>query len=226
MPFQKGHKPYKKGEKAPKPVAVPEEVLSAQAETKIEQREEIVRKKEVAGDVTFFTELDMNDKGKINAAYPAWFDRKRIFNLEEDIRRDEASLANGWVNPASLGEFKSALAKKKEALGRVQEAKDRVEKAIGKDFVRNVAGSLGEKIGQAMPSRYDEEKGFTDPHGLAEKWNSPCITITPEERKLARMANVQVTDGQVSLVGTTMAWQMGRKFLGEDANAERLRRDR
>lgn len=221
MPITKGNELY--------PRKQPEDALAevTEMDTRIEEREEIVAKKEVAGDVTFFTELDMNDKGRINAAYPAWFDRKRIFNLEEDIKRDERAIDNGWVNAASIGEFRTALSKKKEALARVRDAQERIESKIGKDFVHKTVSSLGEKISAAEPSRWENEKGFTNPHDLAEKWNTPCITLTNEERKLARMANIPMSaGGSVTLVGASMAWQMGRKILGEDANTERLRRER
>jgi len=230
MPFQKGHRPPKRGEKIDS-TPTPVEVVQTEA---IKPKEEVYHERQAQDDkVTFFTEMDMNAKGQIVASLPTWYNRQLMENIKEEIRRDEASITNGYVPEVSMGEFKEGLNKKKEKLFKIEDALKTIEKRIGKDFVTGLVGKrdsekglLGDKIADATPSEYDDNRRLSDAHTQAQRWDTPCISLTDDEKRLVRMSNGRIVDGKTSLVEASIAWKLGRSFLQLDSDTARLRRER
>ena len=185
----------------------------------------------VASDkITFFSEIDMNDKGKINTTFPSWYFDKVIEDKEESIRKMTYAIKNNHVPPDRLFQYQENLSKEKESLDKILEAKPKIGKY--KDKIASVVGtndkdfgSLGGKIADAMFSRDQMMKGLADAHTEADRMVKPCIGLSPEETTIAKAANVRVELGnKVSRNAAEIIWKLGRKAIGESTDTEILRR--
>jgi hypothetical protein len=191
---------------------------------------EIIKETVSSDKITFFSEIDMDNKGKINTTFPSWYFDKVVEDKEESIRKMEYALKNNHVPPDRIYQYRENLTKEKEHLDKILEAKpnikkhqDRIASAVGKNDKE--FGTLGAKISDSMFSRDQMMKGLADAHTEADRMVKPCIHLAPEEVSIAKAANVRLTQGnKVSRNDAEVIWKLGRKAIGESTDTEILRR--
>lgn len=177
--------------------------------------------------VTFFTESDIDSKGRIINTYPTYFNRKQHEDLEEDIRRYNAMIAQSDGNPTLRGHVGVFREKLKECKSRL-EAMDKVRPEFKRnaDTINKMTVELGEKIGESMFTRSDMMKGLADAHEEARRMSEPVIKLTPEMAGIAKANGISFDRNRcISRNAATRLWQLGREALREPRNAEMLRRD-
>jgi hypothetical protein len=177
--------------------------------------------------VTFFTEMDLNEKGKIKNAYPSHYNRRVRQNLLDEIDRLERQEHDATMNPnlaGHLGIIKQQLSSARDTLSKMDESIEKLR--VNKDVVSGIRKSLGEKIRESMPTLSDMHNRRADPHDEAEKMVGPCIRLSDKEASVAVRNGIQVgPDKMVSRTSATMLWQWAGNALGETRDAETLRKD-
>jgi len=175
------------------------------------------------GSIQFFTEMDLDPKGRIKNTYPVYFERNQEQDIKEEIRRIETGIENRYYTGATMGEAMERLKKAKESLDRIQAIRPQFEKQ--KDSISKFVKELATEISPAMYRRKELAKNLVDAHEEAKKMVEPVIRLTPWSAKVAHDNGIRVTDGKISRDDATRLWQMGREALGESRNVEFLRRD-
>ncbi len=173
--------------------------------------------------IQFFTEMDIDSKGRIKHTYPIYFERLQEQDIREEIRRTETGLENKYYSGAGIGEARERLKKAKDSLDKLLEIRPKFDKQ--KDSINRLTKELATVITPSMYRRKDVSKGLVDAHQEARKMVEPVITLTPWAQKVAITNGIRVKDGKVSRDDASRLWQMGREALGEERNIEILRRD-
>ena len=174
-------------------------------------------------DLKFYGEGDKTKDGKIASEYPAWVHKAQIEELKENISKMEGRVARGIVPTSELPYAQKAIQREKEKLERIHEAQGQVKGH--EDRMNKCQKEVGELIREAMYTHTDGEKGLADPHEVAERWSTPCISLSPEIREMAAKANIPMTsEGKVTQIGAEKLWKLCRAGLGESTNTEILRR--
>lgn len=172
--------------------------------------------------IQFFTEMDINSKGKIKNTYPVYFERLQEQDIKEEIKRIETGIENKYYTGATIGEARERLKKAQDSLDRMQEIRPKFEKQ--KDAISKLSRELADAITPAMYRRKDIEKNLVDAHEEAKRMTEPVISLTPFSAKVAADNGIRVTGGKVSRDDATRLWQISREALGESRNVELLRK--
>ena len=91
-----------------------------------------------------------------------------------------------------------------------------------RDELSGYLKEAGDAIAESMFTESEMRRGNIDSHEEARRSSSPCIKVPGA---LAAMAGIQVDKrGLVSRDQALRMWKIGRRALGEDSNAEKLRR--
>lgn len=175
-------------------------------------------------DVTFFSETDMNSKGKISSEYPAWYFNTVIDDLKEDIRREEWNLEQNIVPKDQLPVIRDRIKRLKAKLDSVEESRPKFSD-IDKNRLTKTMKELGKEITSKMFTRSQMQKGLADSHMEAKRMTEPSIAVTQEIAEVAKMCNVTIVDGKLSRKGAEKCWKMLANYHGEPSNTEYLRRD-
>jgi hypothetical protein len=173
--------------------------------------------------IQFFTEHDIDSNGHIKNAYPTYYNSKQRDDIEYEISMLEAGIKGGHYNSASEGIAREKLKKAKEALDKMNEVRPLFEKE--KDSIAALTRDAGQRISESMFSREEEKRGLTDAHELARRWTDPCIPVSDQIAEVATRHGMVVKDKKMNQVDLTRLWQMGQEALGENRDAEYLRRD-
>jgi hypothetical protein len=175
----------------------------------------------------FFGEADLNRRGEVSSQVPAYMLTQLVEDLKQQVVTHEKELEDTSMQPEVRGKLMSKLREEKERLHMIEDSKPKLNKdiiagVVGKD--RN-GGSLGEKIAESMFTYTDMQKGLADAHEEARRMSEPIIPLRDKEMDIAKGCNVRIgKDGMVSRDDAIRVWKIGRKYLGENSNAEILRR--
>lgn len=176
-----------------------------------------------ATDVSFFGSVDLNQYGNPSGQYPSWAFPFKIQEMQDEVDENDRKIREGALDAPILAELRAENKKLKERLDAIRES---YPKSLDKDMVSRMCGEFGEKIAESMFTRADMQKGLADAHEECRRMLDPCIKLSPEMAGFAQMCKAKMTkDRMVSRNTAEKVWKIGRKFLGEDGNTERLRRD-
>lgn len=188
----------------------------------------MTRTKGATNKVTFFSESDMtilkNGKKVISSEYPMWYNREVIDELQEDIRRDEQAIANGYIKEAQLPVVRKRL---ETMTSKLQEIEDCIPKlsAKQKDSMNTASIYLAEEIKNRMFTRTQEHKGLSDSYEEARRMVTPSINVTPEVADLAEACNIKPKGGKITRDEAAKIWKITRRSLDELSDVEELRKD-
>ncbi len=174
-----------------------------------------------ASEFQVFSEVDLNQYGRIGSYMPAWAYTQLIDDLKNEINNMELQVRVSNISAERLSELEKSITNKKERLYEIEEGKPKIDK----DKIDELQNTLGEKIADSMFSRTDMMRGIADAHEEARRMTEKCIKLSDTEAKFAKACNIPVSkDKTISRNHASKAWKIARRYLGENSNIELLRR--
>lgn len=175
--------------------------------------------------VKWFSEVDLNSKGKPASDFPARYFDVHIQELQEEVDGLQKQLDLDIHRGKDLLRIRKELATKKGRLDSINESKATFTPIV-KDKIHKVAGELGERISESMFTRDANDKRLVDAHEEARRMSTPCIAVKSEiEADYYKQAGVPIIDGKVSRNHAEIAYKIMMKSVGEGSvNTEMLRR--
>jgi hypothetical protein len=179
-------------------------------------------------EVEFFGEADMTvnrDTGekKIGSEYPAYYFEQQCREINDGITRLGFDLENSQIpdkgKPAAVAELKKLKAMK----DKIDNSRPQIEGH--EDELRKVRDTLGKKIAETKYKRSDMLKGLADGHEEYRRQSEPIIELRGDEMLLAKKMNCRIVNGKVSRNDADRVWKIISRSLGENSDAEVLRRD-
>jgi hypothetical protein len=178
--------------------------------------------------VTFFSESDMkilkNGKKVVASEYPMWYNREVIDEIQEDIRRDEYAIENGYIKESQLPQVRERLGVLKSKLGEIEASLPKLS-AKQKDTMHNALNYLGEEIRNKMFTRSQMQKGLADNYEEAKRMVTPSINVTPEVHELMEACNIKAKGGKITRDEAAKIWKISKRSLDELSDVEELRKD-
>ena len=181
-------------------------------------------------DITFFGAADRVGKttqGKIASEYPAWYHDVRIDNLEQEIAENERKMAPEYVGleESEKAKLRATTAQLKQMHTAIIASKPNLS-AKDKDELAATYQYLSEQISDSMYSRSEMNKGLANAHEEARRMKKPIISAD-KFVMAARKMGIEIPKGQkkISRDQATKVWKICGKLLGEETNAESLRKD-
>ena len=162
------------------------------------QKEAVAPVIKTSSKIMWFTEVDLNDKGRVANDMPAYYDYKNIEELGEKIRNLEVGLEDGLFIGPKKREKSKQLDMLKNRLNKINEGKPKLTGAE-KDQVYKAVQDLEKSIREKSCS-YDEAwKQTADPQEEARMMVKPCIKI-PNEMvgDYAKQRGFNIKDGMIS----------------------------
>ena len=175
-------------------------------------------------EITWFTEVDYNDKGRLSGDLPAYYFDVQIAELAEDIRVIEDNLDLGVYTGTRKRDAVKQLEEKKKRHAQIVDGKPKL-KDVDRDRVSRSYRELGERIRESQYSESDMWTMKADPQKEADRMVNPCIKITDDIAGsiVKQHGGMRMVDGKVSRNHAITAWKVMGKVLGESTNAEDLR---
>ena len=186
-----------------------------------EEVTETPKSQEPAGKIQFFSEVDMNDKGYITSAMPAWYFDSQIDELREGVGRKERALKMGMVPQEDIYRTREEIRKETAKLRAIEKSKPTLE-GPNKDRCWNVYKSLQDQIKDTMPTRKENYDGLVSPQNELKRLKSKHIKVDPE---IAKACGVNVVKGHITGDEANKCYQILGRALGENTFTEALRRD-
>ncbi len=180
------------------------------------------------GKITFFGAVDRKGKredGMIGSSYPAWFDQRKIEDLENSIQFQEGMLERGQVQPEGVMRAKMDLAREKKILADIKSSKPKLRDK-DHDAVAKGRDALEEKIGESMFTKKAMMEGLADAHEEAKRMSEPCIPVDPVLAEACGLKDKMNKKGMIPRNHAVKIWQICQSYLGDDrgTNVEILRR--
>lgn len=188
-------------------------------ETVTETQEPIVSEPE--SKIQFFSEVDMNDKGYITSAMPAWYFDAHIDELREGVGRKERALQMGMVPQEDIYRTREEIKKEKAKLRSIEASKPEL-KGANKDRCGRAYESLQNQIKDTMPTRKENYDGLVSPQSELKRLKTKHIKIDPE---IGKACGVNVVKGHITGDEANKCYQILGRALGENTFTEALRRD-
>lgn len=176
---------------------------------------------ESEGKIQFFSEIDMDEHGKIRSEMPVWYFDAQIEELREGIGRKERSLERGEIIQEQIPTVREELIKERAKLKKIEQSKPEL-KGANKDKAWRAYESLGKQIKDSMPTRKQNHDGLVNPHEELKRLKGKHIKIDTE---IAKACGVSVLHGKVTGDEANKCYQILGRALGENSNPEALRRD-
>ena len=177
-----------------------------------------------SSDVVFFSEVDMNDMGKVVADLPAFCFPKQLETLKEEIDVLEMQLADGLFKAQKKRDAYEKLEKMKQRRDAIEEFQPKIQGFI-KDKIAKSFKELGENITATMYSESDMWSMKADAHKEATRMKMPCVKIPDEvvASFVKQHGRMPTKDGMLSRDNACLVWKTMAHTLEEESNCERLR---
>ncbi len=171
--------------------------------------------------IQFFSEADMDDRGNIKSAMPAWYFEAHIDELKETIGKEERALERGNVEQDQIFRTREEIKKQKKRLKTIENSKPEL-KGKNKDRCGRAYESLKQQIRDTMPTRKDNYDGLVSPQEELKRLGTKHIKMDTE---IGKACGVNVVHGKVTGDEANKCYQILGRALGEDTYTEKLRRD-
>jgi len=171
--------------------------------------------------IEFFGDVDRNNKGKIAAEIPSWFEEVKIEKLEEEIASKKRMIANGLVTGKSVPREMQKIEKKEQRLKDIRASRPRLNGGE-KTSMNNQYCKIKNYIADSIPTHRDNKRGLVDPREELKSWDSFDIPI---DEKYAKAANVKFKNGKTTGKGAKKVFKYMGRLLGENENIEKIRKE-
>ena len=175
-------------------------------------------------EITWFTEVDFNDKHKVASDYPAWyFDGQPLNDLREEVRSLEEDIELGVYTGQKLVGARRNLNLKKDRLEKIINGRPKLDGQL-KDKVVRSWKELGSRLTDSMFSYDSHWKQIADPHMVAERMVKPCIEIKDEiVHSYAKQRGMRIENGKISQNDASIIFKSVAKLIGEQSSTDYLR---
>jgi hypothetical protein len=128
------------------------------------------------------------------------------------------------LHPTSVPQVRFELEREQERLKEIKGAHVNLS-GKEKDEAKRIYDDMAGQISDSMFTSYEVDKGLADPHEEARRMKEPIIKVESHHKGLMENLNVNVVGGKISRDDATRVYKIFGKCLGENTNAERLRRE-
>ena len=182
--------------------------------------------------IRFFGEVDRvkgNVSGEIKNTYPAWYYSNKLEEEEGSISRlkhriFQAETMGGFMAD-QLPQMRNELRRKELRFDNIIRSKPKLSDK-DMDTIAGLYSEFGTSIGDSLVSYSKMQKGTTNAAKEARMMTEPCINIPPGAvMHLQEMGIDAKRGGKISRNDAQKAWKIMGNLLGEETNAETLRRD-
>jgi hypothetical protein len=175
-------------------------------------------------DFQFFSESDFNKHGSVGNFMPSYLNPSLVDELKREISEEEMAINRQDLSPERRVILSNSVEKKKERLENITSNVPELDK----DKINKASKELGKMISDAMFSRYDMRTGIADAHEEARRMSEPCIPVNGEIANILQGCNIRVDKDNPKVTRTQLekAWKIVNRYLGENSNTERLRREK
>ena len=173
------------------------------------------------GKIKFFGEIDLNDDGKIRSDMPAWYLDRQIEELEEDVVKKEGAIRRQQVTGEAAAILREQIKADKARLKVIESGRPKLT-GNQKDRCYNVYKSIAQQIGDSMPTRKQTKDGLVNPYNELKRLKTKHIKIDPE---IAAACGAKPIQGKITGDEAVKCYQIIGKAIGENTNAEALRKD-
>lgn len=167
------------------------------------------------------------DKGSM---YPAFFYKQQIQELKEEIESQKRRIDRGEIPYEQVWKAKNELEKLQTRLSKIKETKPKLSMGE-KTRLQKVFATLGDAIGDAMPTYTQVMKGLVHAHEEARRMKQPCISTKGAEAEIAELAAIcgvtlEKRTKKISRDDASRLWKIACALLGEAEypNVEVLRK--
>lgn len=171
--------------------------------------------------IHFFGKEDRNKDGIVGSQVPGWAMESQLEELRRGIENKEARIARHLVPEDQVNYVREEVSREKKRMAEIEtsrpnltsEEKDRVFKAY-KDISKDIKDSM---------FKYDDMMtGAASAREEARRMSEPIIKVDPD---IAKACEVHMdTNGMVSRNDAQKIFKIVGAYLGEERNAEKLRR--
>ena len=178
------------------------------------------------GKITFFTEMDIDSKGRMKSSYPFYFNTKRMEEAKEEYRRLKGMIDRHEVPSEYTGEVMSKINAYEAEMAAIERNRPRVQD-IGR--IKKYRDQLQDVIAPTMFTKKEMVDGLVDPNEEARRMAEPIIPVPQELRELLANNGAKLTkEGKASRDDLTRTWQMCQWHIREagewvNLDAESLR---
>ena len=184
------------------------------------EKKEVTPKKETSK-IQFFGEADLNDQGGIKSEMPAWYFERHIDFMENNISRKQKMLDRGGIASDQVPRVREEIKAEKKKMKSIQDSRP-VLTDTQQNRCYKAYENLARQIKETMPTRKESKDGLVDPYSEMHRMKDKHITVDPT---IASACGVRPDHGKISGDEANKCYQILGKILGENTNAERLRRD-
>lgn len=172
----------------------------------------------------------------IKAPYPAWFNRRKLDDMEKKrsglegrLRADIADFSGDFApipGDSAKADVRSELRHVEARIDAIKSSKPELSGAL-EDRLAQIRLKMGDKIGESMFSKTAQREGYPDPFKEATRMKTAVIPIDNEivqwMQKCNQPFNGDTKPPMTSRDSLSVCWQIASEYFGEDTNTESLR---
>jgi len=179
--------------------------------------------KETGSDkIQFFGEVDLNKHGAVGSDMPSWYFERHIEELEENIKRKERMLERGDADAEQIPLIRGQIKTDRDKLVQIIASRPNLT-GPQKDRCYKAYEKLAAQIKDTMPTRKETKQGLVNPRDELKRLKDvKHITVDPT---IASACGVKADHGKITGDQANKMYQILGKYLGENTNIEKLRRD-
>jgi hypothetical protein len=179
--------------------------------------------------ITFFTEMDIDRKGRLRASYPFYMDRKRMDRNKEELRRYRGMVERGEVPAEYTGEVMERIRAYETEIHYMEEHMPKITKNLKK--IRKYRDDLQDIIAPSMFEKKEMIDGIVDPNEEARRMSEPVIAVPDHLRQFISDNGGRISkQGKACRDDLVRVWQMCQdsfiqagEFVHTDAEVLRKR---
>ena len=175
-----------------------------------------------SSEIVWFTEVDLNDKGKVANDFASYYYPELIRGLEDERRALQRQLDGNVLQGDKKFSAEARVKAIKQKIDKIKEGTPNLQGPT-KDAVNKAKETLGDQISDSMFSYDSHWKMTADPHTVSERMHNPCIEINnPIVAAFAKQRGMRVEDKKISQNDARIIYKHFAKALGEPTSLEHL----
>ncbi len=182
----------------------------------------------MAAEFQFYSEVDIDPvTKKVKSEYPLWYNPRMLQEKEEELEIKKAALRNDAVPRGQEAEYAEGIKRLEDQLSVMKNTTLVDDAKNDRDVIAKLVDKIGKVLKELYPTYKECERRVVDIQQENKKRFDPCVSIKGDDDMVSFAHACQVPispDGKVNRDGAEKMWKIGRKYIGENANTELLRR--
>jgi hypothetical protein len=178
----------------------------------------------------FYADADIDQAtGKIKSEYPQWYSTRMLSEKEEELTMKKIALANGGVPQGYESEYREGISKLEKQIESMKDNTLIDDASNDRDEIKTIVDKIAKVLKDEYPTSKECDRRVVDINQENRKRFTPYLNLgkigDDNIFPFARACDVSIDpNGLVTRDGLEKMWKIGRKYLGEYANVEILRR--